>query len=68
MIPDMKTNFAPNPVDQATTEEIEAEQAKWAGEFRLFKSNLHRDWKIIKRAEVGSAALHDILEWNDALH
>ena len=68
MIPDMKTNFAPNAVDEATREQIEAEQAKWQGELRLFKTNLSMDWKLIRRTEVGSTALHDILDWNDAQH
>ena len=68
MIPDMMTTFAKNTSDQATQEQIEAEHAKWQGELRLFKINLLMDWKIIKRTEVGSLALHDILEWNDAQH
>ena len=69
MIPDMKTTFqAPDAMDLAMQEQLEAEQAKWQGELRLFKSNLHLDWKVIKRTEVGSTALHDILEWNDAQH
>jgi hypothetical protein len=68
MIPDLMTTFAKNTVDQVTQEQIEAEHAKWQGELRLFKINLLMDWKIIKRTEVGSLALHDILEWNDVQH
>ena len=60
MIPDMKTQFATNADDEATQEQVKAEQAKWKGELDLFKVYLNMDWKLIKVTEVGSAALRDI--------
>ena len=68
MIPDMRTNFAQADLDAEAQEQIEAEHAKWQAELRLFKGNLILDQKLIRRTEVGSEALHDILEWNDTEH
>ena len=62
MIPDMRTNFATAEVDAETVEQIEAEQAKWEAELRLFKGNLMLDQKLIRATELGSQALHDILQ------
>ena len=68
MIPDMRTNFAKADMDAEAQEQVEAEHAKWQAELRLFKGNLSADQKLINRTEVGTRALHDILEWNDAEH
>ena len=68
MIPDMKTTFQTSEMDQAVQEQMEAEHESWQSQLRLFKSNLTLDQKTIRRTEVGSAALHDILEWHDAEH
>lgn len=40
--------------DQMVEEAIEAENAKWAAEIRIFKNNLHSDWKLIKTVEGGA--------------
>ena len=68
MIPDMRTTFAAAETDDAAQEQIEAEHAKWQAELRLFKGSLHLDQKLIRTTEVGSHALHDILEWNEGEH
>ena len=68
MIPDMRTNFAQADVDAEAQEQIEAEYAKWQAELRLFKGSLILDQKLIRTVGVGSHALQDILEWNDAEH
>ncbi len=68
MIPDMRTNFAKMDVDSEAQEQIDAEHAKWQAELRLFKGSLSCDQKLIRKTHIGSQALHDILEWNDAEH
>ena len=68
MIPDMRTSFTEAEVDDAVVEQIEAEHAKWEADLRLFKGSLMVDQRLIQKTEVGSWALHDILEWNDAEH
>ena len=68
MIPDMKTTFTKSDMDEALTEQMEAEHASWASQLRLFRSNLVLDQKTIQRTELGSAALHDILEWHESGH
>ena len=68
MIPDMRTNFGEAEVDDSVKEQIEAEHAKWSADLRLFQGSLRLDQRLIRQTEVGSRALHDILEWNDAEH
>ena len=68
MIPDMHTNFTAVDVDAEVQEQIEAEHAKWQAELRLFKGNLMLDQKLIRKTELGSQSLHDILEWSDTQH
>ena len=68
MIPDVRTNFAQADVDAEAQEHIEAEHAKWQAELRLFKGNITLGQKLIRTVEIGSHALHDVLEWNDAEH
>ena len=68
MIPDLRTSFTVAEVDDTVKEQLEAEHAKWAAELRLFKGSLTLDQRVIQKTEVGSWALHDILEWNDAEH
>ena len=68
MIPDMRTDFAEGAADHEAQEQIEAEHAKWVAELRLFKAALSIDQRLIRRTELGSQALQDILEWNDADH
>ena len=68
MIPDMRTSFTVAEVDDTVKEQIEAEHAKWEADLRLFKGSLVVDQRLIQKTEVGSWALHDILEWNDAEH
>ena len=68
MIPDMRTSFTVVEVDDTVKEQIEAEHAKWEADLRLFKGSLMVDQRLIQKTEVGSWALHDILEWNDAEH
>ena len=55
-------------VDDTVKEQIEAAHAKWEADLRLFKGSLVVDQRLIQKTEVGSWALHDILEWNDAEH
>ena len=64
----MRTSFTEDEVDDTTKEQIEAEHAKWEADLRLFKGSLMVDQQLIQKTEVGSWALHDILEWNDAEH
>ena len=64
----MRTSFTVAEVDDTVVEQIEAEHAKWEADLRLFKGSLAVDQRLIQRIEVGSGALHDILEWNDAEH
>ena len=67
MIPDMRTNCEGD-AEAGVQEQVEAEYAKWQAELRLFKGSLSLDQKLIQRTELGSQALHDILEWNDNEH
>ena len=64
----MRTSFTVVEVDDTVKEQIEAEHAKWEADLRLFKGSLMVDQQLIQKTEVGSWALHDILEWNDAEH
>ena len=68
MTPDMRTSCTVAEVDDTVVEQIEAEHAKWEADLRLFKGSLVVDQRLIQKTEVGSWALHDILEWNDAEH
>ena len=69
MIPDFRKEIqADQEVSEATREEMEAEQAKWEAELRLFKCGLSSDWRLIDRTRIGSAALRDILDWHDSAH
>ena len=55
MIPDLRVSGAMAvEQDQMVEEAIEAENAKWAAEIRIFKNNLHSDWKLIKTVEGGA--------------
>ena len=64
----MRTIFTVAEVDDTVVEQIEADHAKWEAELRLFKGSLVLVQRLIQNTEVGSWALHDILEWNDAEH
>lgn len=66
MIPDMKTSFKSSAVDEALQVQMDAEAESWQARLKLFKSNLTLDQHLIKRTEMGSVALNDILEWHDA--
>ena len=68
MIPDMRTNIAEVDENTVAQEQVEAEQARWQAELRVFTSHLTADQKLIQKTQVGSRYLQDFLQWNEAEH
>ena len=68
MIPDMRTNFSDGYAEAGFQEQSRRSLLSGRQSCALFKVCLSLDQKLIQRTELGSQALHDILEWNDSEH
>ncbi len=67
MVPDFRGQL-----DQPWTEEdkalLLAQSKAWQGKLKLFQTKLKADQRLLELTRTGSAALHDILEWNGEVH